>query len=35
MGKMKKKPASAEIDFIQKLRDILPYRDQLFKDESF
>jgi hypothetical protein len=34
VGKMKN-TASTEIDFIQKLRDILPNRDQLFKDESF
>jgi hypothetical protein len=28
------KIASKEIDFIQKLRNILPNRDQLFKDEN-
>jgi hypothetical protein len=33
MGKMKK-TASMEIDFIKKLRVILPIGDQRFKDES-
>jgi hypothetical protein len=28
------KTASKEMEFIQKLRKILPNRDQLFKDES-
>jgi lipid II:glycine glycyltransferase (peptidoglycan interpeptide bridge formation enzyme) len=33
MRKMKK-TASTEMDFIQKRREILPNRDQRFKDES-